>query len=603
MRISMDRLVQKKWVFFISTLVVTFACKEIKTNATTESKQKRPPNIVIIMADDQGWGDLSYHGNNNLNTPHIDSLALNGVSFEHFFVQPVCSPTRAELLTGRHYPRTGVHWVSEGGERMNPEERTLAEILKESGYKTGAFGKWHNGMQPPYHPNSQGFDSYYGFTSGHWGNYFAPLLEQNGKLVKGEGFLTDDLTTKGLEFMTEHQNEPFFLYLPFNTPHSPMQVPDSYWARFEGKDLEQRYHGEETEDLNFTKAALAMVENIDDNVGRVSAKLKELDLEENTIVIYLSDNGPNGWRYNGGMRGKKGSTDDGGVRSPFFMQWKNVLPAGKKITQIASSVDVLPTLLKLVGTEAGAGLKIDGKDVTPLLTSSDATWEDRFVFNHWNGHTSVRTQQYRLDHQDRLYDMEKDPGQSTDISETFPQVTDSLKNAKAAWLKETNPLTKETDNRPFTLGYLQATYTQLPARDGIPHGNIKRSNQYPNNTFFTNWKSEKDSITWDVEVLADGEFEVQLYYTCKEDNDGVGLILSHGHSLLATRLRETHDPPLTGMENDRVPRMESYVKDFKAFKMGTIPLTKGRSQMTLKAMAFSGEEAIDIRLLQFKKVR
>ena len=403
--------------------------------------------------------------------------------------------------------------------------------------------------------------------------------------------------------MEAHQDNSFFLFLPYNTPHSPMQVPDTYWDRFKNKELEQRYHGDEIEDLNFTRAALAMVENIDYNVGRVSAKLKELGLEENTIVIYLSDNGPNGWRYNGGMRGKKGSTDDGGVRSPFFVQWKTVLPAGKKIPEIAGSIDLVPTLMNLIGAETSSLPAMDGRDLSPLMREANPTWNDRFIYNHWNGHTSIRSQRYRLDNENRLYDIVNDPGQIHDTSKDYPQLTDSLMQVKMEWLKETNPLTWETDQRPFTLGYPEAVYTQLPARDGIPHGDIKRSNKYPNDTFFTNWKSERDSITWDVEVMADGEFEVLLYYTCKPENAGVGLLLSHGESKLATRLREAHDPPLTGMENDRVPRMESYVKDFKPFRMGTIRLRKGKGPLSLKALAFSGEEAIDVRLLQFKRVQ
>ncbi|WP_273567447.1 sulfatase-like hydrolase/transferase [Maribacter halichondriae] len=310
-------------------ILLLLSCNEEKAVKNTKSEIKRP-NIVLIMADDQGWGDLSISGNTNLSTPNIDALAKNGVSFENFYVQPVCSPTRAELLTGRSAAKIGVYSTSEGGERFNLGETTLAQIFKKAGYRTAAYGKWHSGMQPPYHPNSRGFDDYYGFASGHWGNYFSPMLEHNGEIVKGKGFLVDDLTDHGINFIEKNKEQPFFLYLPYNTPHSPMQVPDEFWNRFKDKELDSLYHGTETEDLNFTKAALAMVENIDYNVGRLTHSLKELDLEENTIVIYLSDNGPNGWRWNGGMKGKKGSTNEGGVRTPFFIQWKNALKAGKK---------------------------------------------------------------------------------------------------------------------------------------------------------------------------------------------------------------------------------------------------------------------------------
>ncbi len=596
-------MIMFKKSIFLSAVILFMAvgCKTDHKESAPKVNSKKP-NIVLIIADDQGWGDLSSNGNTNLSTPHIDAIAKNGVSFKNFYVQPVCSPTRAELLTGRYFPRLGVFDTSAGGERMNLAETTLAEILKGDGYATAAYGKWHNGMQPPYHPNSRGFDDYYGFTSGHWGNYFSPMLERNGEITKGEGFLVDDLTNKGLEFITKHQTKSFFLYLPYNTPHSPMQVPDSYWGRFENKDLALTYHGEETEDLNFTKAALAMVENIDYNVGRITQKLQELDLEKNTIIIYMTDNGPNGFRWNGGMRGKKGWVDEGGVRSPFFIQWKDSLPAGKEINEIAGAIDILPTLAKMTGVDPQTERPLDGKDLTPLIWSNGKDWQPRFIYNHWGGKTSVRSQKYRLDNENQLYDMENDPGQTTDISKRDQKVADTLIKAKSEWLAEVHPkLPREEDNRPFTLGSPDHQFTQIPARDGIPHGNIERSNRYPNNTFFTNWKSERDSITWNVEVLSDGEFDVTLYYTCKAENTGSTIELSFGDSKIATKIVEAHNPPLTGMENDRTPRMESYVKDFKPISLGTIALKKGRGNLTLKALEIPGDQAIDVRLLMFSK--
>lgn len=592
-------------VILISLITLLFlshiGCKpEQASDGASKNSLTTRPNIILIMSDDQGWGDLSLHGNTNLQTPHIDALAQQGVSFENFYVQPVCSPTRAELLTGRYSGRLGVYRTSAGGERMNLGETTLAEILRNAGYRTAAYGKWHNGMQPPYHPNSRGFEDYYGFTSGHWGNYFSPMLEHNGKIVKGEGFLVDDLTDHGLDFISKNKDNPFFLYLPLNTPHSPMQVPDAYWNAYKEKDLEMKYGGQEEENENFTRAALAMVSNIDYNVGRITDKLKALDLEEKTIVVYLSDNGPNGWRYNGGMRGRKGSTDEGGVRSPFFMQWKGTLTAGKKVDRIAGAIDLLPTLTGLTGTTFKTAKPIDGLDLSPLLFDGETEWNDRVLFNSWNGKTSLRTQQHRLDHENRLYDIEKDRGQTTDISAAFPQMTDSLVALRASWLSSVNPI--QEDDRPFTLGHTDHRYTQIPARDGIPHGNIKRSNRHPNNTFFTDWKSVQDSIVWDIEVLADGAFEVELYYTMKPENAGVAVQLSHGQSTLVTRVTEAHDPPLTGMEHDRDPRIESYVKDFRTKVLGTIKLQKGRNPLILKSPHMDGPGGIDVRLLMFRRL-
>ncbi len=592
---SKFQIITKQSLFFLAILLS--ACEPEKNPAETKK-----PNIIIILADDQGWGDLSITGNTNLYTPNIDNIAKNGVTFQNFYVQPVCSPTRAELLTGRYFPRTGVYATSEGGERINSDETTLADIVQKAGYHTAVYGKWHNGMQPPYHPNARGFDDFYGFASGHWGDYFSPMLEHNGEIVMGSGFLADDLTNKSLKFITRFRNEPFFLYLAFNTPHSPMQVPSPYWDRFSNKDLSQRYDGEEKEEINFTRAALSMVENIDYNVGRVSEKLRELGLEENTILIYLSDNGPNGWRWNGGMRGKKGSTDEGGVRSPFFVQYKGSITKGKNVTKIASSVDILPTVLRLAQVQAELKKPIDGKDLTPLIFQSEPEWENRLVYNHWAGKTSVRSEKYRLDSQGRLYDITIDPGQKTDIGAQFPAIRKKMIRASEHWMADVIQGNSKNEKRPFPLGHRDYINTQLPARDGIPHGNITRSNQFPNCTYFTQWRTTADFMSWDVEVLHPGNFEVELYYTCKEQDVDATIQLAFGDSKVESQITKANDPPIRGMEHDRYPRVESYVKDFAPMKLGTISLKEGRGMLTLKAMNIPGAEAAEVRLLLFKRI-
>ncbi|NAS12329.1 arylsulfatase [Poritiphilus flavus] len=585
-------------LLFLSILIAS----EMGCQQTQEARVDRKPNIVLIMADDQGWGDLSIQGNSNLSTPNIDALAKNGASFENFYVQPVCSPTRAELLTGRYFTRLGIYDTSAGGERLNLGETTIAEVFRNSGYATAAYGKWHNGMQPPYHPNARGFDDFYGFASGHWGNYFEPFLEHNGHPVKGKGFLVDDLTEKGMSFIEQNRENPFFLYLPYNTPHSPMQVPDEYWKKFESRELGMRYRDSTRENINFTRAALAMVENIDYNIGRLMEKIRQAGLEENTIVIYLSDNGPNGWRWNGGMRGKKGSTDEGGVRTPFFIQWKDSISAGKSIADIASAIDILPTLADLAGLDIKTAEPPDGKSLAPLIFEEDVNWDERYVYNHWNGRTSIRSQEFRLDHEDRLYDMSQDPGQTLDVSDDNPGVFENLKLVKAKWLAQTAPPSRDSESRPFTLGYPGFELTQLPARDGQGHGNIQRSNKYPNCSFFTNWKSATDFISWEVDVLSAGEYEVTLYYSCKPENTGATISLSMGENQVSKKIKEAHDPPLKGMEHDRDPRIESYVKDFKPLVLGTINLDKTSGRLRLDASDIPGAEAIDVRLLLFKKL-
>lgn len=560
------------------------------------------PHVIVILSDDQGWGDLSSSGNSNLQTPNVDSIGRDGASFDRFFVCPVCSPTRAEFLTGRYHPRSGVRGVSTGEERMNLDEVTIADTFRSAGYRTAAFGKWHNGMQYPYHPNGRGFEEYYGFCSGHWGDYFSPMLEHNGQIVQGQGFLIDDLTSHALAFLEEHRSEPCFVYLPYNTPHSPMQVPDRWWNAFKDKPLALRYHGPEAEDLDFTRAALAMCENIDWNVGRLLARLEELKLADSTIVLYFGDNGPNSWRWNGGMKGRKGSTDEGGVRSPLMIRWPGHIPSGTQVTQIAAAIDLLPTLADLAGIPLTSKHPLDGKSLKPLLMGGGETWPDRMLFSCWNKKVSVRTQQFRLDHQGQLYDLTQDPGQDRDLSRQHPDVAQRLTQAVARWKQEMFPGLGE-DTRPFLIGHPDYRYTQIPARDGTPHGHVQRSNKAPNCSYFTNWTSVDDKITWEADVGATGDYEVVLYYTCPAADVGSTFQLRFNNSTLTGRITQAHDPPLEGAADDRVPRTESYVKDFKPLKLGTIHLEQGPGTLTLQATEVPGKQVMDFRLMMFTKLR
>jgi len=578
-------------------MIVLFACKSGQ-NETADT----PPNVIFILTDDQGWGDLSINGNTNLHTPNIDRLSENGATFDRFYVSPVCSPTRAEILTGRYHPRGGVYSTSAGGERLDLDETTIAEVFKKAGYNTAAYGKWHNGMQYPYHPNGRGFDDFYGFCSGHWGNYFSPMLEHNGQIVKGEGFLTDDLTNHAIEFIQQNKDKPFFLYLPYNIPHSPMQVPDEWYQKFDGNKLEMQNRNPELEDMLHTRAALAMCENIDWNVGRILDKINALGIEENTIVVYLSDNGPNGWRWNDGMKGRKGSTDEGGVRSPTFIQWKDHIPRGKNIPQISSAIDFLPTLTDLAGIESATNKPVDGVSLKPLLLENDPNWEDRLIFSHWRGRVSVRSQKYRLDHENQLFDMVNDPGQSTNISENQMEITNKLIAARQNWVTRVLAEIPDEDPRGFSVGHPDFIYTQIPARDGKAVGNIKRSNKYPNDSFFYNWTGLEDAITWDIDVIESGDFMVEVYYTCPEADVGAEVQLRFRNNALDFQVNESHDPPLTGMENDRSPRIESYVKDFKPMTIGTIFLEKGRGKLELSALNIPGKTVMDVRLLMLKRI-
>lgn len=562
------------------------------------------PNVIVILTDDQGWGDLSLHGNPNLLTPNIDSLARQGAEVEHFYVCAVCSPTRAEFLTGRYHTRSGVYSTSRGGERFDADERTIADLFQAAGYATAAYGKWHSGMQYPYHPNARGFEDFYGFCSGHWGNYFSPMLEHNGRIVEGEGYLVDDLTDHAIRFIEEHRGDPFFVYLPFNTPHSPMQVPDRDWHKFAEKEIvpDPRPENAKRQDLQHTRAALAMCENIDGNVGRLLERLDQLELAEETIVVYFCDNGPNGWRFNGGLRGRKGSTFEGGVRSPCIVRWPARIPSGTRVKQIGGAIDLMPTLAEMCGVPVSDTKPLDGQSLAVHLTGGGQL-QDRLIFTAWNRKASVRDQRFRLHHTGQLFDIAADPGEQHDVAGRHPEQARKLRAALNQWLAETDPKRKQAaTDRPFTLGHPEAQYTQLPARDAVPHGGIERSNRFPNCTFMTNWKSTDDRITWDVEVLGTGEHEVQMYYACPRESVGTELQLELGDASLSATIKEPNEVPLIGAERDRYERMEGYVKDWKSMTLGTIQLRPGRHTLTLRATQIAGEDVGDMRLLIFRKL-
>jgi arylsulfatase A-like enzyme len=560
----------------------------------------RPPNIVAILADDQGWGDLSVHGNRNLATPNIDSLARDGALFDRFFVCPVCAPTRAEFLTGRYHARGGVRGVTTGLERLNLDEHTIAESFQSAGYATGAFGKWHNGSQYPYHPNARGFQEFYGFTSGHWGHYFDTEMDHNGKLTRGKGYITDDLTSHAVDFIRQNQSKPFFCYVPYNTPHSPMQVPDRFYSKFAKADLTMFNRDPEREDMAMTRAALAMVENIDWNVGRLLKCLSDLRLDNDTIVFYFSDNGPNSWRWNGGMKGRKGSIDEGGIRAPLLMRWPGRIRKGSRITQIAGAIDLYPTLTELAGVPRKATKPLDGVSLTPLLTGEPRQWPDRMIFSLRGNRASVRTQNYRLDTGGQLFDMTADPMQDRNIAAEKPDVAANLQRAADEFLREVLPHVGP-DQRPFPVGFRELTL--LPARDGVPAGGVTRSAQAPNSSYFTNWTSVNGEMSWNIEVGKTGDFAAEIYYSCPAADAGSTIELAFLGAKISAIVSAPHDPPLLGAAEDRVSRGgESYVKNFRPLRLGKLRLPQGKGKLSLRALEVKGKSVAEVRYVALTRL-
>jgi hypothetical protein len=419
--------------------------------------------------------------------------------------------------------------------------------------------------------------------------------------VTGEGFCIDDFTNHAMEFVEENKNTPFFVYLPYNTPHSPMQVPERFWEKFKNNDLKMHNREPKKENLPHVRAALAMCENIDWNVGRLLKKLDDLKITDNTIVIYFCDNGPNGTRWNGGMKGRKGSTDEGGVRSPMLVRWPGKIKGGRVVNQLGAAIDLLPTLADLVDIQVASKKTLDGISLGPALLTGKNSAPKRPIISQWKGKTSVRTNRFRLDNNGKLFDMRADPGQYKDVTKTFPEDSARLKRILARQ-QASLPADYGKDDRPFVIGHTDAELTQIPARDGVAHGSIKRSNRYPNCSYFTNWTSVEDSITWEVEVGATSNYAVEVYYTCPKADVGSTFELSFDETRLIAQVVSPHDPAVKGAEHDRVKRAESYVKDFKPMTLGVVRLEKGKGTLTLKATKIPGSQVMDFRLLMLKRV-
>lgn len=587
-----------------------FALAGLVASPTVAQLYAEPPrpNVVIFLADDAGWGDYGHSGNDQVKTPNIDSIATGGVSLDRFYVCPVCSPTRAEFLTGRYHPRGGVRGVSTGQERLNLDEKTIADAFKASGYATGAFGKWHNGTQWPYHPMARGFDEYFGHSSGHWGEYFDAPLEENGRMIRTKGYIVDVCTDRAINFIDRNKDRPFLCYVPFTTPHSPWAAPASNWAVFKDKVIRQTATNPKEEVLDQTRCALAMLENQDANVGRVLKKLEDYNLTNNTLVLYFSDNGPNTARWTGGMKGKKGTTNEGGVRSVCYLRWPGKLPAGHSVSQIAGAIDLLPTIASLINISRIGNKPLDGKDLSPLLLRAPTAneWPDRMIFSTWGLSTSVRTQRYRLDDNGKLFDMLDDPGQTMPINEREPAIAAKLIKEIADWRAEMFPEApsetrgkrsgNEVDPRPIPVGYSVFPITMLPARDGEPRGGVKRSSSAPNCSYFVNWTSQDDRLVWLLDVNTTGRYSVSIDYTCPASDVGSSIELAFRQSKLSGKVTPAWDPPLyTNQDTLPRPPAESQMKDFHSLNLGEMRLEAGQGELVVRATNIPRKSVMDLR--------
>jgi arylsulfatase len=433
------------------------------------------PNIILVITDDQGYGPVGRHGHPWIKTPALDAMYEKSVRFTRFLVAPTCAPTRSALMTGRHPMRNGVTHTILERERMTLNATTLPQVLKSAGYTTGIFGKWHLGDEEPYQPHRRGFDEALIHGAGGIGQaykcscadapgnrYFNPTLRYNGSFVKTKGYCTNLFFTGAMGWINKVRSgdAPFFAYITTNAPHGPFIAPPSNTKRFKDLGFKGR-----------TAGFYGMIENIDENFGQLIGNLEKWKLLDNTVVIFMSDNGMTGGGsgpvgraigksaggkpmkcYNAGMKGMKGSPDEGGVRVPFFVRWDGRIKPGTDHGEIAAHIDVFPTLAELAGAKQPAG-QVGGRSLLPLIEGKKDNWEDRYLYTHqgrwrtgsepnkhqWSGF-AVRNQRFRFVNNNALYDMQADPGQYTNVIAKHPEVVKAMRTAYDAWWKITRPL-------------------------------------------------------------------------------------------------------------------------------------------------------------------
>lgn len=422
------------------------------------------PNILLVMPDDVGYGDFACLGNPIIKTPALDAFWKQSVRFTDFHVSPTCSPTRAALLTGRHEFKNGVTHTILERERLTLQATTLAQILQRTGYATGIFGKWHLGDEAAYQPERRGFDEVFIHGGGGIGQtypgscgdapdnlYFDPAILHNGRFEKTKGYCTDVFFQQALRWIDTKRSAhtPFFAFVSLNAAHAPLQCPTNYF---------QRHAGVVPDD---TAKFFGMIENIDDNFGALLAKLKSWGLEENTLVIFLTDNGGTVGvsTFNAGMRAGKATPYEGATRVPSFWRWPSGFPGGVDCGALTAHIDIFPTLAEISGVTLNAETRrqVEGRSLLALLKNPSLAWPDRFLVTHvgrWPrgqveaakyAQCSIRNRRLSLVNNNELYDLRTDPGQKTNVMTEFPGEVAKLRSAYETWWSEVQPMLVNED--------------------------------------------------------------------------------------------------------------------------------------------------------------
>ncbi|NMH89121.1 arylsulfatase [Flavivirga algicola] len=461
---------------------VTFLCGLFCLIGFSQNENKKRPNVILVLTDDQGIGDLSCHGNPWLRTPNIDAFYKEAVRMTDFHVSPVCTPTRAAIMTGRYPIKNGAWATYKGRDALSEGTTTLADLFQKNGYKTGIFGKWHLGDNYPVRPTDCGFDiavqhmaGGVGELSDYWGNnYFNDVYYVNNKPQQFKGYCTDIWFQEAMSFIKANKDEPFFVYLPTNTPHSPHYVDDKYAAPYN--------HLEGSQILN--AKYFGMLVNIDENFGKLDNFLKDNNLADNTILIFMTDNGTidgiskdGKLGYNMGLRGRKGDKVEGGHRVPFFIRWKDgKIKGGWDIDQTTAHVDLIPTLANLCNITMPKNMKLDGMDMSPLLLKKAKKLKDRTIFVHhrqdWRrpkdiDETCIIIDKWRLVNGNELYDIEKDNMQKHNLANQYPELVQRMLDNNATFLKTAKKNHEYNEFPPFIIGNSSQNEIKLTIQHAI----------------------------------------------------------------------------------------------------------------------------------------
>ncbi len=502
--------------------LILIALLAVATLQAAFSQAADQPNVIIVITDDQGYGDFGFTGNPTIQTPHIDQLRNEGTLLNDFHVDPTCAPTRSALMTGRHSDRVGVWHTVQGRNMLRRREVTMADIFSDNGYATGLFGKWHLGDVYPYRPEDRGFQHVVYHQAGgvgqapdYWGNdYFDDTYIVNGEPQRFEGFCTDVWFDEGIKFIQANKDKPFFAYISLNAPHKPLYCPLEYSDPYEG-DPRVSY-----------PEFYGMVTNIDDNMAKLMEMLEAEGLAENTVLVFMTDNGTagglhNGRGYDGGMRGMKNSEYDGGHRVPFILRWPaGQIEAGKSVERLTAHMDVLPTFIDLLGLEAPE-IDFDGRSLRELLYADGEDWPERSLVVEsqrvvdpikWRK-SAVMTDRWRLVNGEELYDIEADPKQANDVAEDYPEV---LEYMRAEYDTFWNDVSQEHDLISYmVIGSDEAPIVTLSSHDWL-------LDQLPpwNQTHIINGDVAVESF-WALEVEQAGEYEISLRRWPVEADKGI----------------------------------------------------------------------------------